>query len=75
MRPRAPRKQLIGRKILCGHCNRRTVFGKIGLLNKVLFFFCSKCWADDAEGCMKQMCASASLTGAAVIDRPQEMAK
>lgn len=65
MRPRAPRKQLIGRKILCGHCNRRTVFGKIGLLNKVLFFFCSKCWEEDSEGCFKQMRGSASIERAA----------
>lgn len=62
---RKPQTRLVGRKILCGHCNRKTVFGKIGVLNKVVFFFCSKCWESDPAGCIKQMKGAASIEASA----------
>ena len=65
MKFRELRTRLVGRKVLCSRCNRRTVFGKIGIFNKVLFLFCSKCLEQDHAGCILQMRKVASIERAA----------
>jgi hypothetical protein len=53
-------KSLVGRKVVCSHCSRRTTFGKIGILRKIMFLFCQDCWGTKSEACIRQMKAVAS---------------
>jgi hypothetical protein len=39
-------KSLVGRKITCNMCERKTVAGASRVMRKVLFFFCPGCWFD-----------------------------
>lgn len=58
----APKRRPAGRRVLCSHCSRRTVFGKIGIFHKVLFLFCAACLEKDRPGCLAQMHSVASLS-------------
>ncbi len=53
MRPRG--KPLVGRKIVCNHCEHRTVQGTARVRRKVLFFFYTDCWTRKHDECNAQM--------------------
>ena len=48
------RKPLVGRKIICNHCERKTIKGAARVMRKVLFFFCPQCWRN-RDACENQM--------------------